>query len=463
MHKFFNTAGPIKKELHYYIPPLERIDWDEVQMLIASQKYFIIHAPRQTGKTSVLLEIMATLNKQDQYNALYINIEPTQVARNNIETGIQTVCNILAQSAKLYLKDQRLTTWLHSLDGKTSATVRFNAMLAYWAEINDKPIVLLIDEVDSLIGDTLVSLLRQIRSGYTQRPTHFPQSIILCGLRDVKDYRIHVSTDDIITGGSAFNIKSKSMRLNNFTSKEIQLLFQQHSKTTGQLFDEEIITELWQDTQGQPWLINALGYEMTWENKDARDRDQPITLEQYYIARDNLIQSRATHLDQLVDKLNEPRVHEVIASLLSGEQSDLKTSHDDLQYIEDLGLIIQKPQIRISNRIYREIIPRELTAVTQANITQEQSWYLTSENHLDMNKLLTAFQQFYRENSESWIERFDYKEAGSQLLMQAFLQRIINGGGRIFREYALGRKRTDLCIEWPVDHKKGFYGDVQKI
>ncbi|MBT7410807.1 MAG: ATP-binding protein, partial [Methylococcales bacterium] len=251
--------------------------------------------------------------------------------------------------------------------------------------------------------------------------------------------------------------------LNNFTSKEIQLLFQQHSKTTGQLFDEEIITELWQDTQGQPWLINALGYEMTWENKDARDRDQPITLEQYYIARDNLIQSRATHLDQLVDKLNEPRVHEVIASLLSGEQSDLKTSHDDLQYIEDLGLIIQKPQIRISNRIYREIIPRELTAVTQANITQEQSWYLTSENHLDMNKLLTAFQQFYRENSESWIERFDYKEAGSQLLMQAFLQRIINGGGRIFREYALGRKRTDLCIEWPVDHKKGFYGDVQKI
>ena len=66
-----------------------------------------------------------------------------------------------------------------------------------------------------------------------------------------------------------------------------------------------------------------------------------------------------------------------------------------------------------------------------------------------MEKLLTNFQQFFREHSESWIERFDYREAGPQLLMQAFLQRIINGGGRVEREYGLGRRRTDLLIIWP--------------
>jgi hypothetical protein len=48
------------------------------------------------------------------------------------------------------------------------------------------------------------------------------------------------------------------------------------------------------------------------------------------------------------------------------------------------------------------------------------------------------------------------------LLMQAFLQRVINGGGRINREYALGRKRTDLIIEWPTS-EQGFYGNVQRI
>lgn len=62
-------------------------------------------------------------------------------------------------------------------------------------------------------------------------------------------------------------------------------------------------------------------------------------------------------------------------------------------------------------------------------------------------------QQFFREHSEHWVERFDYKEAGPQLLLQAFLQRIINAGGRVEREFGLGRRRTDLLVIWPVQKK----------
>ena len=86
----------------------------------------------------------------------------------------------------------------------------------------------------------------------------------------------------------------------------------------------------------------------------------------------------------------------------------------------------------------------------QSGVTQQTIWYLTPENRLDMAKLLRAFQEFFREHSEHWIERFDYKEAGPQLLLQAFLQRIVNGGGRVEREYGLGRLRTDLLILWPT-------------
>jgi hypothetical protein len=136
---------------------------------------------------------------------------------------------------------------------------------------------------------------------------------------------------------------------------------------------------------------------------------------------------------------------------------------DDQQYVEDLGLIRTRPQIEISNRIYREVIPRELTWTTQSVITHDQAWYLTPERRLDMPKLLAAFQQFFREHSDAWIEGFSYREAGPQLLMQAFLQRIVNGGGRIGREYGLGRKRTDLFIEWPTDEALGFFGTVQRI
>ena len=83
------------------------------------------------------------------------------------------------------------------------------------------------------------------------------------------------------------------------------------------------------------------------------------------------------------------------------------------------------------------------------------------DERLDFSKLLNGFQQFFRENSEIWIERFDYKEASPQLLMQAFLQRTVNGGGRIDREYGLGR-RTDLLVQWPLDEAQGFHGPVQR-
>ncbi|MEA3466129.1 MAG: AAA-like domain-containing protein, partial [Thermodesulfobacteriota bacterium] len=184
MEKFFNTAGPIKPELHYRIPSLERLDWDEVQMLIASQKYFLLHAPRQTGKTSALLEMMETLNQGDTYHAVYANIEGAQAARNNIESGIDTVCSVVAHSAETYLNEKRLVQWLFEGSGRQiNVADRLNKLLSYWAKISDKPVVLFLDEVDALVGDTLISLLRQIRSGYAQRPQMFPQSIVLCGVR----------------------------------------------------------------------------------------------------------------------------------------------------------------------------------------------------------------------------------------------------------------------------------------
>ena len=125
------------------------------------------------------------------------------------------------------------------------------ALLEYWTKQSDKPTLLFLDEVDALVGDTLISLLRQIRAGYGQRPLAFPQAIILCGVRDVRDYRIHRKNKEIITGGSAFNIKATSLRLGNLSETEVMELWQQHTTETGQAFDKAIFPELWQDTNGQ--------------------------------------------------------------------------------------------------------------------------------------------------------------------------------------------------------------------
>jgi hypothetical protein len=445
------------------IDPLARIDLPEIESLIEQQRYFVLHAPRQTGKTTSLVALMHYLNTQGKYRALYANIEAAQAMRGDVDRGVAIVVSAIAQAASLYLKDHRLIDWLGQDGEHVPAGDRLSRLLAHWAQITPEPVILLLDEVDALVGDTLISLLRQIRAGYAQRPDAFPQAMILCGVRDVRDYRIHTAHHEIITGGSAFNIKAVSLRLGNLSRIETQALWQQHQDATGQPIDPAIYPELWQDTMGQPWLVNALGLEVTWNDRPARDRSVPITLERYKAARERLIQSRATHLDQLADKLREPRVRGIVAALLQGEAVSDQFPTDDLQYIEDLGLIVQRPMLTISNRIYREIIPRELTWPTQVVITHEQPWYLTPERRLDMKKLLAAFQQFFREQSDVWLEKFDYKEAGPQLLLQAFLQRIVNGGGRINREYGLGRKRTDLFLEWPVDEAQGYLGPVQRV
>ena len=463
MQLFFNNAGPSVAGDHYLIDPLQRIDLANIETLIAQKRYFVLHAPRQTGKTTCLLALMEHLNQQGHYQALYTNIETAQLTRDDIAQGSYTVAESIAAAAEYYLNNDQLTTWLATHYQPQRAHNLVNQLLSYWARQSTKPTILFLDEVDALMGDSLISLLRQIRAGYTQRPAAFPISIILCGVRDVRDYRIESKHKEIITGGSAFNIKADSLRLGNFSQAEVRALWEQHTTATGQTFAEAIYSELWEDTRGQPWLVNALGYELTHKMPPLSDPRVPITLEDYRTAREALIQSRATHLDQLHDKLKEPRVQGVIGAILSGHRQEDSVPVDDLQYVADLGLVTVRPGLQIANRIYQESIPRELTWTTQVMLPHEQTWYLTPQNRLDVPKLLTAFQQFFREQSDSWIERFDYKEAGPQLLLQAFLQRIINGGGRITREYGLGRKRTDLYIEWPLDAQVGFQGAVQRV
>ncbi|MDY0301719.1 MAG: AAA family ATPase, partial [Trichlorobacter sp.] len=307
MERFFNTAGPTIPADHYHLNPLHRLDWSEVLHLITAKRYFVLHAPRQTGKTSTLLAIMKELNASGNYACAYANIEGAQAARGDETQGIPAACDALVDAIARYAEVPALLDWYRIAKPETEPQHLLTRVLTRWSETSSKPTVLLLDEVDALIGDTLISLLRQIRAGYAQRPEHFPQSIILCGVRDVRDYRMHQEGAQVITGGSAFNIKAESLRMGNFTQEETKALWLQHTQATGQQFDEAIFPELWLDTEGQPWLVNALGYELTWKNRTARNRSYNITLTDYKEARERLIQSRATHLDQLADKLREPR------------------------------------------------------------------------------------------------------------------------------------------------------------
>jgi hypothetical protein len=464
MERFFNTAGPNRPEKEYTIDPLTRFDLDDILALIGQGKYFVLHAPRQTGKTSCLLALRDLLNCQGDYIAVYANVEGGQAARNNIESAIRTVCGTITEKLGLVLQSE-LPLSVRDKVKNLDANEMLTSLLRRLSMSLSKPLVLLLDEIDSLVGDSLVSVLRQLRAGYDDRPKAFPQSVILCGVRDVRDYRIVLSNQDIITGGSAFNIKAESLRLGNFSKEEIHELYMQHTHETGQEFDEACFPMIWEATEGQPWLVNALGREVTWSMKENRDRSVRIIPEMIYRAQEHIIYRRDTHIDILIDKLREERVRRVIEPIISGETDvdDNMIPSDDMQYVIDMGLVKRergKP-LRIANGIYREIIPRELTWSTQETLVQEPQWYERADGGIDVEKLLLDFQQFFRQNADSWIGRFDYAEAGPQLLLQAFLQRVVNGGGYIDREYGLGRKRTDLLLRKPLtDH---YGGPIQRV
>ncbi len=253
--KTFNTAGPTRPAEHYTVPALARWDMEEIRRLIGEKRYFVLHAPRQTGKTSCLLALMEQLNTEADYTTLYVNLEPAQAARGDVVAGMRTIVSGIAQNARRYLGDQRLREWVDETLHEFGPHGALQGLLSRWSEANDRPIVLLLDEVDSLVGDTLISLLRQIRAGYPDRPQAFPQTVLLCGVRDVRDYRIHNGDNQVITGGNAFNIKSKSLRLGNFSHGDVTTLYAQHTEATGQVFETGVVEYVFEQTNGWSWPI----------------------------------------------------------------------------------------------------------------------------------------------------------------------------------------------------------------
>ena len=360
--RFFNTAGPVNPEDHYCIPPLDRFDLDEVLALVRMKKYFVLHAPRQTGKTSALLALRDLLNGQG-YACVYTTVEEARTARDDAERVMRVVLSALGSDARSAPGDDFLARHWSGILAEFGPDRALREALRRWAEASPKPLVLLIDEIDTLQGDPLLSTLQQLRGGYPMRPGAFPQCVVLCGLRDVRDYRIRSTS-------SPFNIVAKSLRLGDFTQQETLALLDQHTAETGQAFTPEAREAIWTQTLGQPWLVNALAYETCFERKAGRDRTRAVAVDDVAEAREALIVRRVTHLDQLADKLREDRVRRVVEPMLSGADEHA-FSNRDVEYVRDLGLIARDKPVRVANPIYAEVLPRELGWILQENAGPE--------------------------------------------------------------------------------------------
>jgi len=406
------------------------------------QLYWVLHAPRQTGKTTFLRSWMKEINASGKGIACYVTVEICQGV-TEIERAIPAICSAICSSAKM------AKVPIPTLPQEPAESM-LGVTMTRWAEqCAPLPLIILFDEVDVLEGSAMVSFLRQLRGGFPERGVgKYPTSIALVGMRDLRDYLAQSKDGVPVNPGSPFNIKQHSSSLGVFSLEDIIKLTGQHTDATGQKFSEEAVDRIYYWSGGQPWLVNSICQMCAWEIVKEETKET-VFAEHIEIAKEKLILSRATHLDSLSERLKMPDVKRVVQTILTGEiDVTLGRNDRDIDLCMDLGLVIWDNAFKIANPIYKEVIARALTLNYQDNVPLPEFRWRQSDGSLDVSLLLREFQKFWRRHSQVWEQKADYTEAFPHLLLMAFLQRVINGGGRIDREYAAGRGRVDIVVEF---------------
>lgn len=448
MKRRFNTTGPCIPQEHYMLPAQSRMS--NLKDLIEAREYFVIHAARQTGKTTMIKDLVRQLNAEGNDYALYCALEEMETI-SEAEKGIPAIVRTIALNLRYHPLLARFP-FAQDCDMEDFNNLLRGSLSDLCAAL-DRPLVIMFDEVDCLSDATLIAFLRQLRSGYVNRAdAPFVHSLALVGVRNLRDYKARVRDErETLRTQSPFNIVKRSLSLRNFTTQEVRDLLLQHTEQTGQAFPDDVLEQVFHWSQGQPWLVNAIAAEIVEELLES-DPGKEVLPGYVGQAIENIILRREAHIDSLLDKLEEERVARVIRPMLLGELEDFDPMDSDLQFVLDLGLVRRRNgAIEPANPIYSEVIIRTLNLRDQYAIQQRGgavglSSYLKGDE-LEVTRILTDFQAFWRQHSEIWPKRHHYEEAGPHLVLMAFLQNVLNGEGRSLREYASGRGRVDLCIE----------------
>ncbi len=439
--KHFNTTGPCVPEDHYMLPASPRLP--ETRGLIDQKLYFVLHAARQSGKTTSMMALARELTAEGRYAAITLSVQTAAVFSHDIDAAERLLLSRWRKVAEDYLPPElRPPKWTAAETGE-----RIGAAFREWAQTSPRPLVIFLDEIDSLEDELLLSVLHQLRDGFPQRPKNFPWSLALIGMRDVRDYKVKSGGSTRLQTASPFNIKARSLTLDNFTAAETSALYQQHTAATGQVFTPEAHARAFELTQGQPYMANALAKVAVEELQP--DVAQAITRNEIEQAKDILIERQETHLDSLVERLRETRVRNIIEPILAGNSlGDLPA--DDLRFVLDLGLVSKAngSGIFIANPIYREIIPTVLAYVTRASLPQIAPAWLNADSSLNPDKLLESFLTFWRQHGQPLLKSVHYHEIAPHIVLMAFLHRVVNGGGSLEREYAIGTRRMDVCVRY---------------
>jgi type II secretory pathway predicted ATPase ExeA len=283
MPRWFNTAGPCDPGRHYMLPFGRRMP--RVRGVVEQMHYFALHAPWRAGKTTSLRALAAELTEAGRYAAVWVSAGQGH-AFDDIGVAEAAILGSWAAAAEVLPSELRPPPWPASVPGD-----RVRAALAAWAAHCPRPLVVLIDDLDALRDEVLVSVLSQLRAGHPLRPERFPWSVALAGSRDLRHREVSVRGTRRLGAASPFNIQAESLMLSDFTLEEIADLYAQHTAETGQRFEPDAVARAHELTRGQPWLVNALARQAVEILR--LDRREPIMVGDMDLAAGALIERSA--------------------------------------------------------------------------------------------------------------------------------------------------------------------------
>ena len=443
--RYFEKSGVVDPKASYYVP-LENVtnmDNQDIKTMVDLGRYFSIFAPRQSGKTTFFEGFCSELEKDSAYISILLSFQDYKgLDRSKFYSLIQEGIN---EQLLQRLEEVRCDSLdaARALLAKQDVTDHISFRKLFQAlnqAIKSKKIVIFIDEFDGIPRDDLENFLISLRELYQEYKGSEDKALYSVGLVGIRNI-----TKLIVGGVSPFNIADQ-VSLPPFTFKNVHDLYAQYTEETNQSFTEGAVEKVFEETGGQPWLVNRLGTILTVNIRP--ETTEPITGEDVKKGVEMLLYEENSHFDNITEKAKQFKetfievVFDGVEYIPGDEEQSLLLTH---------GLIkAEGKNLFVSNPIYKKRFTRTFFREAGAGADIAHRGYFTADGFLNMETILSDFEEYIIQIGVNafYANKKPYEKTG-QFLLTAWLYQFVEGGkGELRYEMPTGLGRMDILLTY---------------
>ncbi len=454
----FSSYGPVNTKLNYYSPRQELINNAHTQLVGEVPEegghYITVWAPRQTGKSWVMVQVLCRLEANERFDAIKINLDSLKT-----EEDVPTILMYIGEMILEKLNKKII---------KTDSPKKLESI--FKKDALDKPLILIIDEFDALAEDAISAIVGVFRNIYMLRKDQANKST------EQKDYLLHgvalIGVRSVLgienVKGSPFNVQ-RSIHIPNLTYDEVDGMFKWYERESRQKIEQDVIDRLYYETAGQPGLTCWFG-ELLTEDYDhfVIERDKPITtyiFESVYEAAISVLPNN--NILNIISKAKQEPYKNLVLEMFRTEEK-IKFKYDDksLNFLYMNGVIDQeksedtKYYVKFSN----SFVQKRLFNYFSGEIFKEMGRYVDpfenlddviTEESLHIKKIITLFGKYLTKNKDWSLKdaprRSDMRiyEAVFHFNLYMYLYGFLSSkGAQVYPEFPTGNGKIDLIIKY---------------